>query len=189
MSNTKSKDYYMGYSGLDLSHLEKWEKELIDIFNEATKICGKIYLKQKNSEKPGANFYPVDSTKEEIEAASKDNQDILDPYTIVKRDADGKLITVKYSKEFHEEIAQIVELLQKAVPIYLSNGYDLYAKYITQLGEDLKSDRYEKSERMWLRFQSKTNADIPLGPTETYQHQPLGVTMAFQSPLRLTALL
>ena len=46
-------------------------------------------------EKPkGDNFYPTDMTKEEFEAADLPDKNSL--YTFVRRDANGKLITVPY---------------------------------------------------------------------------------------------
>jgi len=61
-------------------------------------------------EKPlGANFYPTDMTKEEYEAF--DNKTKLSLYTLLRRDADGNLITVPYNEEYKVELEKAVEEL------------------------------------------------------------------------------
>ena len=52
----------------------------------------------------GANFYPIDMTKEEFEASAiaKDDQQ----YNLVRRDENGQLINIPYHVAFKEEITK-----------------------------------------------------------------------------------
>ena len=65
-------------------------------------------------EKPkGARFYPLDATKEEIEAASEtpEGQDLLSHYTVVERDAARKLRAVPYAVRWKAPFERAAALL------------------------------------------------------------------------------
>lgn len=179
--NTK---YYLEYDGVDLSVLKEWEREVIEIFKDVTKICGDIYSLQKDSAYDGSNFYPHDITREEIEDISRSNPLILSPFTIVKRQG-ADLVAVPYSKEYADYIKNIVTLIKKASMLYSSNGFDAYTDYLVQFTKDLQSDNYEESERKWLKLNGNINVDIRLGPLETYLDKFLGIKRAFQSNVRV----
>ena len=51
---------------------------------------------------PGAGFYPEDMSKSEFEAWQQEGKD--EQYSLVKRDADGGLMLVPYSKAFEAQI-------------------------------------------------------------------------------------
>lgn len=179
-------NYYKEYTDVDLSSLKDWERQAIEIFKDAVKVCGDIYDKQKNSNCPGGNFYPCEIPKEQLETFAKENPEIFSPYTMVEIDQMGKISAVKYSQKFEKEIAQISEALEKAAPLYEQNGFSLYSSYLRQLSKDLKNDDYEESEKIWLKIDWKVNVDIKLGPIETYQDKLFGVKRAFQANLRIT---
>ena len=81
---------------VDDRELSSKEKVLFRKLIKAAELIAPIYLKQKNDKYPGANFYPKDATKEEIQKAAEDNPLILNPYTMVERDRLGKLIAIPY---------------------------------------------------------------------------------------------
>ena len=64
---------------------------------------------------PGANFYPADMTKEEFEAA--DLADKTSWYTLLRRDAAGKLITVPYHVAYKADLEKAAALLRQAAPL------------------------------------------------------------------------
>jgi len=51
--------------------LNKNEKKVLSLLIEAASLVLPIYKLQENPKYPGANFYPHDATKEEIEDAAK----------------------------------------------------------------------------------------------------------------------
>ena len=61
---------------------------------------------------PGARFYPEDMSKAEFEAWQQEGKD--EQYSLVKRDTDGSLMLVPYSKAFESQINEIAELLVEA---------------------------------------------------------------------------
>jgi len=85
---------------IDTKELSQKEKVLFKKLISAAELIAPLYLKQKNNKHPGANFYPYDATKEEIERAARKNPAILSSYTFVERDKAGKLIAIPYHLKF-----------------------------------------------------------------------------------------
>src|SRR3989338_6466600 len=67
------------------------ERGLVSYLMQAVEATDDLYQRQKNSALPGANFYPPDASKKEIEQAAKKNPAILDPYTFVERAGNAKV--------------------------------------------------------------------------------------------------
>ena len=111
----------------------------------------------------GANYYPTDMTKEEFEAADLPDKKSL--YTFLRRDANGKLFTIPYHKQFEKEVTEIAALLKQAAE--LTDNAEL-KKYLTLRAEAFLTDDYYASDIAWMDM--KTNPiDIITGPIETYE--------------------
>jgi hypothetical protein len=111
----------------------------------------------------GANFYPMDMTKQEFEAA--DLPDKKSQYTFLRRDQSGKLITVPYHVQFATQVAEIAALLKQAAG--LTDNSEL-KKYLNLRAEAFLTDEYYTSDIAWMDM--KTNPiDIITGPIETYE--------------------
>lgn len=115
-------------------------------------------------EKPaGANFYPVDMTKEEFESADLPGK--ADQYTFVRRDESGKLITVPYREMFKDKVAKASSLLLECAALAEDAGLK---KYLELRAEALVTDNYQPSDFAWMDM--KTNGiDIVIGPIENYE--------------------
>lgn len=140
------------------------EQKVIKILEDAAEILAIIYAKQKNSRYPGANFYPHDATKEEIESAAKKTPAILDPYTIVERNKSGKLVAVPYRVKFKKELTKISQLLREAASLSRDAKFNSYLK---ARAEDLLSDRFDKSNILWLKTESSKIGCV-IGPFDRY---------------------
>ncbi|MFH0859211.1 MAG: hypothetical protein V1868_01165, partial [Patescibacteria group bacterium] len=70
---------------INTKELSQKEKVLFKKLISAAELIAPLYLNQKNNKHPGANFYPYDASKEEIERAARKNPAILSPYTFVER--------------------------------------------------------------------------------------------------------
>ena len=78
-------------------------------------------------EKPlGAQFYPADITKEELNNA--DVEDKTGLYSVIKRDEQGKLYSVPYSKEYADELAKAADLLRQASKLADDKEFANYSK-------------------------------------------------------------
>lgn len=127
-------------------------------------------------EKPlGANFYPTDMTKEEYEAFTNKEKSSL--YTLLRRDADGNLITAPYHQEYKAELEKAADYLRQASE--LAEDASL-KKYLTLRAEALVTDKYMASDMAWMDM--KTNGiDIIIGAIETYEDHLFGQKAAYSS--------
>ncbi len=120
-------------------------------------------------EKPkGANFYPVDMTKEEFDSTKLPGKESL--YTFLRRTREGELTVVPYHKQFEQEHQAAAELLKQAALLAEDAGL---RKYLQLRAKALLDDKYQASDMAWLDM--KTNKiDIVIGPIETYEDQLFG---------------
>lgn len=125
----------------------------------------------------GARFYPADMTKQEFEAAAKDDEALKSLYTFVRRDAAGKLVAEPYSKVFENELETAASLLRQAAGLAEDAGFQ---KYLELRAEALVTDNYQPSDFAWMAM--KDNAlDIVIGAIETYEDRLFGYKAAFEA--------
>ncbi len=111
----------------------------------------------------GANFYPVDMTKEEFEAA--DLADKKSAYTFIRRDESGALISIPYNQMFPEQLKKASDLLKECAELAEDAGLK---KYLSLRAEALLTDEYQPSDMAWMDM--KTNGlDFVVGPIENYE--------------------
>ena len=122
----------------------------------------------------GANFYPVDMTKAEFEAASL--PDKTSEYTLLRRDGAGKLLTVPYSKEWSAPLGRAAAALNKASGLAEDPGL---AQYLALRAQALTTDDFRASELAWLDMKSN-RLDFVVGPIETYDDQLFGYKAAYE---------
>ena len=126
-------------------------------------------------EKPkGANYYPIDMTKEEFEkAAIKDKKSL---YTFLRRDQDGKLHTVAFNTMFKGQLTEAAGLLLEAERLAVDPGFK---KYLQLRAQALLNDTFQPSDMAWMDM--KTNhIDVVIGPIETYEDQLFGIKATYE---------
>ena len=117
-------------------------------------------------EKPvGANFYPKDMSKEEFEKT--DLPDKTSQYTLLKRNADGKLYTIPYHVAFKKYMQAASDELLKASK-YADNK--MFKKYLQLRAKALLNDDYLASDMHWMDMKDN-HIDIVIGPIENYEDQ------------------
>jgi hypothetical protein len=133
------------------------------------------FIKGTGEKPAGANFYPVDMTKEEFASYNSDDKESL--YTLIKRNKDGKLESVPYHVAYKEQLKKACELLLKAAELADDQGFRNYLKL---RAEALITDKYFTSDMAWMDM--KTNRiDIVVGPIETYEDQLFGYKASFEA--------
>jgi len=129
---------------------------------------------------PGANLYPADVTKDELDAAASESpereRELKGLYTIVERDATGRLVGVPYSRAFATEIARAATKLREAAALADDPGL---GRYLELRAKALETDDYRESDRAWLDMKDNT-IDVVIGPIETYEDQLIGAKAAFE---------
>ena len=123
----------------------------------------------------GANFYPRNMTKDEFDQL-KDSLK-TNPYTILKRDANGKIQVIWYHDAYKEKINKAVELIHKAAELADDAGLK---NYLIMRADALLSDNYKESDIAWLDMKSN-NIDFVCGPIETYEDAMFGYKAAFEA--------
>ena len=142
------------------------ERKILQKLGEAAKIISSLYLAQKNPRYRGANFYPSDATKKEIELAAKKDPEILSPYTFVERKGE-KLVAIPYRIKFKKELLKIAKLLREAAALSSDKHFQAYLK---ARAEDLLKDNYDRSNILWLKTDRSTIGCV-IGPFDRYLDQ------------------
>lgn len=124
---------------------------------------------------PGAMFYPADMTKAEFDAAELPGKDSL--YTLLQRDAAGKLVVVPYHVAYKAELEQAANLLREAAKVATDPGF---RKYLELRAHALVSDDYQPSDMAWMDMKTSP-IDVVIGPIESYQDALYGTKAAYEA--------
>jgi Peptidase family M49 len=133
----------------------------------------------------GANFYPEDITREQFEAwvktLSKDERAKAEGFfTVIRRDAGGKLTAVPYSREYGAELKRCAQLLRDAAKL---TGNESLRHFLTTRADAFSSDDYYASDVAWMDLDAPL--DVTIGPYETYADELFGYKAAFEAYILL----
>jgi len=133
-------------------------------------------------EKPlGADFYPLDMTKEEfeawIEAHPGEREAFENEFTVIRRTADGGLEAVPYSVEYAELLDKAAEHLERAAD--LSKNESL-SHYLNLRAKAFKTDDYFESDMAWMDVEGNL-LDVTIGPYEVYEDNLFNYKAAFEA--------
>jgi hypothetical protein len=123
----------------------------------------------------GAQFYPVDMTKEEFEAFDDPLKTSL--YTVIERNETGGLKTVWYHEAYKGKVDKMANLLEQAASL---TDDPEFATYLNLRAQALKTDDYFESDMAWLNMKNNL-VDIVIGPIENYSDGLFGYKAAFES--------
>ena len=124
----------------------------------------------------GANFYPVDMTVEEFEAAVAEDEALGSLYTLVRRDEDGGLVAHPYNEAFADAHTAAAAKLREAAGLASDPGL---ANYLRLRADALETDDYRSSDMAWLDMKDNP-IDVVIGPIETYEDQLFGAKAAHE---------
>ena len=123
----------------------------------------------------GVQFYPADMTKAEFEQSTLKDKTGL--YTLLRRDAQGQLITVPYHQAYKAELDKTAGLLREASKLASDSGF---RKYLSMRADALQNDDYQASDFAWMDMKNNP-VDIVIGPIETYEDQLFGYKASYES--------
>jgi len=127
-------------------------------------------------EKPlGAQFYPSDITKEELNKAQITDKQGL--YSVVRRDEKGALYSIPYSKAYAKQLTEAANLLKQASTLADDKEF---ADYLNLRAKALLTDDYQASDFAWMDMKNNP-IDVVIGPIENYEDQLFGYRAAFES--------
>ena len=129
----------------------------------------------------GANFYPRDVTKAELEcdlAACGPRADSLKSlYTLVRRDAAGRLVAVPSHVAYAAQFRRAADRLREAAALAEDAGL---RRYLTMRADALLTGDYQPSDMAWLDMKDNT-IEVVVGPIETYEDQLFGYKAAAET--------
>ena len=138
-----------------------------------------------NEEKPeGANYYPVDMTREEFEQwlAEHPGDDSLftTTFTVIRREGD-KLVAIPYSQAYRVFLEPAARLLKEAAQ--LTDNPSLQ-KYLNSRAEAFLSNDYFQSDMDWMDLHDH-DLEVVIGPYEVYEDKLFGYKAAFTAFITL----
>ena len=111
----------------------------------------------------GANFYPADMTKDELEKS--DLSDKHGQYSLIRRDSSGKLISIPYHVAYKDQLKRASSLLKQASELAEDAGLKNYLQLRSQA---LITDNFTASDIAWLDMKNNS-IDVIIGPIENYE--------------------
>lgn len=132
----------------------------------------------------GAGFYPVDLSKQELDAYiakyPRQKDALMSGYTVVKRDG-AKLVAVPYSQEYQPWLEPAARYLEQAAAI-TSNAS--LKKFLNLRAQAFRTNDYYPSELAWMDIKG-TPIEPVIGPYEVYTDRLYGQKTAFEAFITL----
>ncbi len=152
------------------------EEKVLKLLVEAAELIVPIYKEQENREHKGANFYPADATKAEIEKAAKSDPAIFSPYTVVERHG-NKFKATPYHVKFADFLKPVADKLLKAAEITENKDFSNCLKVQAKA---LLEGSYDEATICWMSMKPYI-LDINIGPVERYDDKLFFVKTAYQA--------
>ena len=130
---------------------------------------------------PQANYYPDDMTKQEFTAWAATLPDSARKqatgfFTVIRRDAAGKLMMVPYSAEYQDLLIPAAQLLRDAAA--LTDNPSL-KEFLAKRADAFLSNDYYESDIAWMDLDSPI--DVTIGPYEVYMDDLFNDKAAFEA--------
>jgi Peptidase family M49 len=134
---------------------------------------------------PGAGFYPDDLSKDDFSAwaatlSEAERKQAEGFFTVIRRDANGKLKSVPYSQEYQQFLAPAAKLLQEAASLTTNATLK---DFLSKRADAFLSDNYYASDVAWMDLDAPI--DVTIGPYETYEDEMFGYKAAYEAFITL----
>jgi len=128
---------------------------------------------------PGANYYPLDMTKEDfnnwLKEHPEDKEAFESHYTVIRNNND-KLVAVPYSKEYSSQLKSAADLLKQAAEETRDQSL---REFLNKRAEAFLSNDYYESNMIWMDLSG--DIEVVIGPYEVYEDRLFGYKAAFES--------
>jgi peptidase M49-like protein len=133
----------------------------------------------------GANFYPEDATKQQVEAwmdslPAAEKTAARSFFTTIRRRADGQLQAVPYNVEYHADLFHAAALLREAARL---TAQPTLKNFLEKRAAAFLSNDYYDSDVAWMELDATIEPTI--GPYEVYEDKWFGYKAAFESYVTL----
>jgi peptidase M49-like protein len=137
------------------------------------------------SKPEGANFYPADASKEEVQKwldslSGDEKARATGFFTTIRRGADRRLTTIPYSVEYQGELGRMAALLREAADLTTAPSLK---KFLQARAEAFLSNDYYASDVAWMELDAPIEPTI--GPYEVYEDEWFNYKAAFEAFITL----
>lgn len=138
-------------------------------------------------EKPeSGNFYPIDSTRAEIDAwmkslAPTDQEKAMGFFTTIRRTPSGSLTIVPYSLEYQSELSLTAKLLREAAA---ATTQPTLKSFLEKRAQAFLTNDYLESDIAWMELDASIEPTI--GPYEVYEDDWFNFKAAFEAYIAVT---
>jgi len=134
---------------------------------------------------PQAAAYPDDMTRDEFNEWVKtlsetEKQKATGFFWLIRRGADGKLMTVPYSQAFKEYLEPAAKLLREAAALTTNATLK---NFLNKRAEAFGTDDYYESDVAWMDLDAPI--DVTFGPYETYEDELFSYKASFEAYINL----
>jgi hypothetical protein len=134
----------------------------------------------------GANYYPADATRDEIDAWMKalpagERDAALGFFTTIRRNADGRLIAVPYNLQYQTELQHAARLLREAAD---ATTQPTLKNFLAKRARAFLTNDYLDSDMAWMELDATIEPTI--GPYEVYEDEWFNFKAAFEAFIALT---
>jgi hypothetical protein len=134
---------------------------------------------------PGANFYPENVSREEIEAwiarlSKADQEQARGFFSVFRSGGDRPLGISFYSVEYKNDLTRAAKLLNEAAELTPNKSLQ---DFLRLRAKAFLSDDYYDSDVAWMKLDAPI--DITIGPYETYMDELFGYKAAFEAYVTL----
>ena len=129
----------------------------------------------------GANFYPADATKEEVQKwidslGGEAKAQATGFFTVIRRGSDRALSAVPYSVEYQGELGRAAALLRESADATTAPSLK---KFLTARADGFLSNDYYASDIAWMELDAPVEPTI--GPYEVYEDEWFNFKAAFEA--------
>jgi hypothetical protein len=134
---------------------------------------------------PHANFYPDNITKDEFNSwlaglPGSEKEKATGYFYTIRRDSNGKLMTVPYSQEYREFLEPAAKLLREAAALTTNQTLK---NFLTTRADAFTSNDYYASDVAWMDLNA--SIEVTIGPYETYEDELFGYKASFEAYVTL----
>lgn len=151
----------------DLSGASLRQVEVIRLGIEAARIIDEIYREQAQG------FYPPDMSDEEF--AAWEDRAAANPFTMVRRDADGILVAVPYHEAWPGPLGRVARLLARAAEL---TDDEALRWYLVQRARALLVGDYRRAENAWQALRH-SDLQVLIGPVGADGDARFGIRASF----------
>jgi hypothetical protein len=102
-------------------------------------------------------------------AAAPNAKELMNPFTVVKRDRKGALVAIPYHKAFSREMKAVSTTLKAAAKLIKSPDEAPFRAYLLAAADAFVDDSWERADEAWAAMSAENSRwYLRIGPDETY---------------------